>query len=190
MTDETKTGAIPSLEDWQHWTWVMGRAQQMLLEAWADSLKTGAMPGLAGPSAFDFGMPGFGAGAPADPMAMMAAGAEAWAKGLEGWGRMMGLDTSAKAEAKDRRFSASEWKDNPLFDQIRRTYLAISDRMLGTVEQIEGLDDEARRKLRFATRNFVDAMSPSNFALTNPQVLRKSIETRGENLLSGLGNML
>ena len=190
MTDETKTGAIPTLEDWQHWTWVMGRAQQMLMEAWADSLKKGAMPGLAGPSAFDFGMPGFGAGAPADPMAMMAAGAEAWAKGLEGWGRMMGLDTSAKAEAKDRRFAASEWKDNPLFDQIRRTYLAISDRMLGTVEQIDGLDDEARRKLRFATRNFVDAMSPSNFALTNPQVLRKTIETRGENLLSGLGNML
>jgi polyhydroxyalkanoate synthase len=211
MTDETKTGgAMPSLEDWQHWTWVMGRAQQMLMEAWADSLKKGdafkgwgTLPGMAGPSAFDFGMPGFGgapgeagpgsptgAAAPPDPMAMMTAGAEAWAKGLEAWGRMMGLDTAAKAEAKDRRFSASEWRENPLFDQIRRTYLTIADQMLGTVDKIEGLDDESRQKLRFATRNFVDAMSPSNFALTNPQVLKKTIDTRGENLLTGLANML
>ena len=44
MTDDTKTdtAAIPTLEDWQHWTWVMGRAQQMLMEAWADGLKQGA----------------------------------------------------------------------------------------------------------------------------------------------------
>jgi polyhydroxyalkanoate synthase len=40
MADETDSGAIPTLEDWQHWTWVMGRAQQMLMEAWAESLKT------------------------------------------------------------------------------------------------------------------------------------------------------
>ena len=189
MTDDTKPGAIPTLEDWQHWTWVMGRAQQMLMEAWADGLKSGdgfkgwgSLPGLGSGGAFDF--------AAADPTAMMTAGAEAWAKGLESWSNMMGLDTAAKAEAKDRRFSSAEWKGNPLFDQIRRTYLTIADRMLGTVEEIEGLDAETRQKLRFATRNFVDAMSPSNFALTNPQVLKATIDSRGENLLKGLANML
>ena len=57
--------------------------------------------------------------------------------------------------------------------------------MLGTVDEIEGLDAETRQKMKFATRSFVDAMSPSNFALTNPQVLKKTIETRGENLLQG-----
>jgi polyhydroxyalkanoate synthase len=191
MTDETGTGAIPTLEDWQHWTWVMGRAQQMLMEAWAESLKT-SQPWPTSPPSWGAFPPGFsgGDGPPApDPVSMMAAGAEAWAKGLESWGQMLGLQSTA-GEKKDRRFSAPEWRENPLFDQIRQTYLALSDKLLGSVDQIEGLDAETRSRLKFATRNFVDAMSPSNFALTNPQVLKKTIESRGENLLKGLANML
>jgi len=192
MADETDTGAIPTLEDWQHWTWVMGRAQQMLMEAWAESLKT-AQPWPTTPPRWGAFPPAF-FGAPdapaTDPASLMSGGAEAWAKGLEAWGRMLGLDTGKAAERKDRRFSAPEWRDNPVFDQIRQTYLALSDKLLGTVDQIEGIDDETRAKLHFATKSFVDAMSPSNFALTNPQVLKKTIETRGENLLNGLANML
>ncbi len=202
---------MPTLEDWQHWTWVMGRAQQMMMESWSAGVATErpstsfnpwAIPGYGGASAFDFGMPAFGASAgeagpgttgavpSLDPMAMMSAGAEAWAKGLENWGRMMGVDPASKSEAKDRRFAAPEWHENPLFDTIRKTYLAISDKMLGSVGEIEGLDEEARSRLNFAVRNFVDAMSPSNFALTNPQVLKRTMESRGENLLRGLANML
>jgi len=196
MNDDTKsdTTAIPTLEDWQHWTWVMGRAQQMLMEAWAQSLKT-ANPWPTSPPHWGAFPPAFfaPAGAPSaasDPMSLLGAGADAWAKGLEAWGRMLGLETGSADERKDRRFAAPEWRENPVFDQIRQTYLALSDRLLGTVEQIEGLDDEDRARLHFATKSFVDAMSPSNFALTNPQVLKKTIETRGENLLKGLANML
>jgi len=198
MADETNTtGAIPTLEDWQHWTWVMGRAQQMLMETWADGMKqgqpwpaaaAGAPPWGAFPPAFGWGVPG--QMATADPAAMMAAGAQAWAQGLETWGKMMGLDTEAKGSAKDRRFAAPEWQENPVFDTIRKTYLAVSDKLLGTVDEVDGLDDESRQKMRFAVRSFVDAMSPSNFALTNPQVLKRTMETRGENLLRGLANML
>src|SRR3954464_8252429 len=191
MTDETSSAsAIPTLEDWQHWTLVMGRAQQMLMEFWSDSLKKDQpFPGWD-PSAF-----GFGAGQPAaDPMALMTAGAQAWAKGLETWGKMLGGVTAAAAagepERKDRRFAAPEWRENPIFDTIRKSYLQISDQLLGTVDEIENVDADTREKLRFATRSFVDAMSPSNFALTNPQVLKRTLETRGENLLKGLANML
>src|SRR5687768_3094875 len=144
---------------------------------------------MASPSAFGFSMPG-GEGATVDPMALMTAGAQAWAQGLEAWGKMLGVDPASKAEAKDRRFAAPEWRDNPLFDTIRQTYLALSDKMLGSVDEIEGVDVATRHKLKFAVKNFVDAMSPSNFALTNPQVLKRTIETRGENLLKGLANML
>ncbi len=191
MANESDQSAIPTLEDWQHWTWVMGRAQQMLMEAWAESLKT-SQPWPTSPPAWGAFPPAFASGdaAPSlDPVSIMTTGAEAWAKGLEAWGRVVGLE-SKPAQDRDRRFSAPEWRDNPLFDQIRQTYLGLSDKLLGTVDEIEGLDQETRARLKFATQNFVDAMSPSNFALTNPQVLRKTIETRGENLLSGLANML
>jgi polyhydroxyalkanoate synthase len=190
MADETEaTSPIPTLEDWQHWTYVMGRAQQMLMEAWADGLKEGESWPAAPPPWGAF-PPAFGWTPAADPAALMTAGAEAWAKGLETWGKMIGLDTEAKESAKDRRFAAPEWKESPVFDTIRKTYLALSDKLLGTVEEVEGLDADSRQRARFAVRNFVDAMSPSNFALTNPQVLKRTIESRGENLLKGLANML
>jgi polyhydroxyalkanoate synthase subunit PhaC len=190
MAEDTKSAsAVPTLEEWQHWTLVMGRAQQMLMEAWAESLKKEQpFPAWSTP-AF-----GFGDGQPAsDPMALMSAGAQAWAKGLETWGKMLGGVTAAPAEErerKDRRFAAPEWRENPLFDTIRQTYLRLSDQLLGTVDEVEGVDEQTREKLRFATKSFVDAMSPSNFALTNPQVLKRTLETRGENLLKGLANML
>jgi polyhydroxyalkanoate synthase len=190
MANDTDTAnPIPTLEDWQHWTYVMGRAQQMLMEAWAEGLKEGESWPAAPPPWGAF-PPAFGWTPTADPAGLMTAGAEAWAKGLEAWGKMLGLDTDAKEGAKDRRFAAPEWKENPVFDTIRKTYLALSDKMLGTVEEIEGLDEQSRQKARFVVRSFVDAMSPSNFALTNPQVLKRTMETRGENLLKGLANML
>lgn len=190
MADEIKaTSALPTLEDWQHWTLVMGRAQQMLMEYWATSMNSEQpFPAWSTP-AFDFG----DLQSASDPMALMSAGAQAWAKGLETWGKMLGGVTPPNIDEndrKDRRFAAPEWRENPIFDTIRQTYLRLSDQLLGTVDELDGLDKETREKVRFATRSFVDAMSPSNFALTNPQVLKRTIDTRGENLLKGLANML
>ena len=174
---DTTTPPFPTLEDWQHWTLVMGRAQQMLLETWADSWKAGDPgPGLKLPQA-------------PDPMALMTAGAEAWSKGLEAWGQMLGSMTQA-ADKKDKRFAAPEWRDHPVFDTIRQSYLAISDQLMKSVDQADGLDAAAHQRLKFLTKGFVDAMSPSNFALTNPEVLKATMESRGENLLSGLRHML
>ena len=191
MANDTKTqSAIPTLEDWQHWTLVMGRAQQMMMEFWASSLKKDQPFPAWSPAAFGFG----DSESASDPMALMSAGAQAWAKGLETWGKMLGGVTAAPSadqkERKDRRFAAPEWRENPIFDTIRQSYLRVSDQLLGTVDEIEGLNPDVREKLRFGTRSFVDAMSPSNFALTNPEVLKKTLETRGENLLKGLANML
>ena len=148
MTDETTT-TVPSLEDWQHWGLVMARANQMIMEAWAENLAKGKE------------MPGFGLPVPHatnDPMAWMTAGAEAWSKGLEAWGQMLGA-TAEAGQRKDRRFASPEWSENPVFQTIKESYLAISDRLLGSVEEMEGIDAETRQKLRFATKSFVDAMS-------------------------------
>ncbi len=189
--------AATTLEDMQHWTWVMGRAQQLMMEHLAQHMGGAAKtaPDPAKAAAQWPGMALLG-----DPAKIMQAQADMWAEGLDIWQRALGGAKGAgEAGAKsaleekadsDRRFSAPEWRDNPLFDTIRQTYLLVSERLLGSVDAIEGVDEATRGKMRFMTKAFVDAMAPSNFALTNPQVLERAAETRGESLLHGLEHML
>ena len=183
--------AIPTLAEMQHWPWVMGRAQQLMMEHVAKGWGEAPPMKAADPKAFAQwpGMNLF-----ADPGRIAKAQADMWSEGLAIWQRALGGDAGPseieEKAARDKRFAASQWRENPLFDMIRQTYILISDRLLGSVDAIEGVDGKEREKLRFATRAFVDAMSPSNFALTNPLVLEKTLETKGENLLKGLENML
>jgi polyhydroxyalkanoate synthase len=196
---------VPSLEDLQHWTFVMGRAQQMMMEHLAQQMgeATGKAAEAAEPAhAERIAQSWPGMNLFSDPAKLMEQQAQLWTEGLGIWQRAF-AKAAGGAEAedaapsplaekadRDRRFSAPEWRDNPLFDTIRQTYLLISERMLGSVDAIEGLDERTRGKLRFSTRAFVDAMSPSNFALTNPLVLERAMETKGESLLNGLQHLL
>jgi polyhydroxyalkanoate synthase subunit PhaC len=90
----------------------------------------------------------------------------------------------------DRRFKDALWDDNYVFDYIKQSYLLSARWMQSMVRDVEGLDEKTSKKVDFYTRQFVDAMAPSNFALTNPEVLRTTIESGGENLLKGLSNLL
>ena len=77
-----------------------------------------------------------------------------------------------------------------MFDFIKQSYLLTSRWLVDTVNQVEGFDDKTRQKIDFYTRQFVDAMAPSNFVATNPEVLRATLESRGANLLHGLNHLL
>jgi polyhydroxyalkanoate synthase len=77
-----------------------------------------------------------------------------------------------------------------LWQNYMQSYLLSSKWLQGVAGSVEGLDDKSQKKVDFYTRQFVDAMSPTNFALTNPEVLARTIETKGENLVHGLENML
>jgi polyhydroxyalkanoate synthase len=90
----------------------------------------------------------------------------------------------------DRRFRDDAWRENEVFDFIRQSYLLSARFFQTVVRQAEGLDPKTAQKVDFYTRQFVDAMSPTNFLLTNPEVLRKTAESGGENLLKGLSNLL
>jgi polyhydroxyalkanoate synthase len=176
--------AIPTLEEVQHWTFVMGRAQQLMMEHLAGQWGEAASQAAAWPAMNWF----------ADPGKVAKAQVDLWTEGLSIWQRALGGQSGRpnleeKAD-KDKRFAAREWREHPLFDMIRQTYLLVSERLLGSVDTLEGVDEKTREKLRFMTRSFVDAMSPSNFALTNPQVIERAIETKGESLLKGLEHML
>ncbi len=107
--------------------------------------------------------------------------------------RMMG-DPAAEPvieEARgDRRFRDDAWRENEVFDFIKQSYLLSARFFLNVVDHTEGLDEKTAQKVDFYTRQFVDAMSPTNFLLTNPEVLRRTAETGGENLLKGLSNLL
>jgi polyhydroxyalkanoate synthase len=106
--------------------------------------------------------------------------------------RMLGDDPKPVVEddPKDRRFKDDAWREHEVFDFIRQSYLLSARYFRHVVEGTEGLDPKTAQKVDFYTRQFVDAMSPTNFLLTNPEVLRRTAETGGENLLRGLSNLL
>jgi polyhydroxyalkanoate synthase len=171
----------------------MGRAQQLMMEHVAKQVGEAGNKLAAAEPKLPLGTwPG--TAVYADPAKLAQAQVDMWTQGMSIWQRALGApgeatDLSEKAD-RDKRFNAPQWRDNPLFDMVRQSYILIADRLLGSVDAIEGISDKQREQLRFATQAFVDAMSPSNFALTNPLVIEKTMETRGENLLKGLEHML
>ena len=92
-------------------------------------------------------------------------------------------------EFHDKRFSSSEWRENPMSAFSAASYLLNSEFMLALADAVEAGPRE-RQKIRFAVQQMVDAMSPANFFATNPEAQKKMIETKGESLTKGLANML
>jgi polyhydroxyalkanoate synthase len=114
---------------------------------------------------------------------------ELWQRTLQ---RMMGEDAPPVAEPEkgDRRFKDEAWSEDLLFDYIKQSYLLSSRWLRGLVKETDDLDPRTKEKVEFYTRQFVSAISPSNFALTNPTVLRRARETSGQNLIEGLKHLL
>lgn len=173
MTEPT----TPTLADLQHWTLVIGRAQQMLMEHGIAMMQRAPDAGWP--------IPGF-----TDAAAQQRV-QDFWSESLGLWQRMLDpAGAAAMPPPADKRFRGEAWSENPVFDWVRRSYLLLSDHLLRGVDALEGVDPRRKEQLRFATRGFVEAMSPANFAFTNPEVIARTIETRGENLLAGLRHML
>ena len=90
----------------------------------------------------------------------------------------------------DTRFKDEDWQTNFVFDYVKQSYLIAARHIHDVVSGVEGLPDESKKKVDFFTRQYVDALAPSNFALTNPQVLRETMKSGGTNLVKGLKNLL
>ncbi len=108
------------------------------------------------------------------------------------WMKLLGHEVEPVAQpAKgDSRFRDSDWSDNFLFDYMKQSYLIAARHIQHAVAGVEGLSPESEKKVAFFTRQYVDALAPSNFALTNPQVLRETLASGGQNLVKGLNNLL
>ena len=86
---------------------------------------------------------------------------------------------------KDARFSDPEWTENPFFDALRQSYLATTDWAQRMVREADGVDDHTRHKAEFYVKQIANAVSPSNFVLTNPELLRETFASNADNLVRG-----
>ncbi len=91
---------------------------------------------------------------------------------------------------KDRRFADPKWREQPFFALVHQTYLLLAEQLLALADRTEGVDPARREQMKFAVRTLVEALSPANFPLTNPLVLQKAIETKGESLAKGFEHLL
>jgi polyhydroxyalkanoate synthase len=103
--------------------------------------------------------------------------------------RMRADPKDTRAALPDRRFSASEWAENPAAALTAQVYLLNARTLLQMAESVEG-DEKTRQRIRFAVQQWIDAASPSNFLALNPEAQRKAIETHGESIAKGLSHLL
>ncbi len=130
-----------------------------------------------------------------DPSAVLKAQLKFWTGMTELWvqsaNRLTGLQKNEPAASNaDRRFQHEAWVKEPTFEYIKESYLFISDWMQNISEDARGLSEHDRKKIQFNTRQFASAISPTNFVWSNPEVLEKTLESGGENLVNGFNNLL
>jgi polyhydroxyalkanoate synthase len=172
---------------------MMGESAHQWQQSWSDWLGTGARIGrdqTAG-NADEAGTPAVRF----DPEKVLDAQAELWRDFQSLWlnttARLMGQEAPAVIvpESGDHRFRDAEWNDNPLFDFFKQSYLLHSRWLCRTLADVEGLDERGVQGLEFMGRQIVDALAPTNFAHTNPAVLREARDTKGESLMRGMRNL-
>ena len=90
----------------------------------------------------------------------------------------------------DRRFKAEEWEENPLFDYLKQLYLLQGNTLMQMIKDTDGLEEHTRQKVEYFVRQYVNAMSPTNFPSMNPAVINKTLETGGSNLTHGIEQLM
>src|ERR1700741_1015099 len=133
---------------------------------------------------------------PANPAAMATLSMNLWLDysrlWQSSWMKLFGVDTGPVAEPEkgDARFRDEDWSKNFLFDLIKQSYLISARHIREAVAGVHGLPQDSEKKVAFFTRQYVDALSPSTFLLTTPQVRPETLASGGQNLVRGLNNLL
>ena len=106
--------------------------------------------------------------------------------------KLMGQQSAPIAEPArgDRRFKHEDWQNNFLYDYIKQSYLIAAKHLHASIAGVEGLDGQTAKKVDFYTRQYIDALAPTNFVATNPEVMRETLASGGQNLVRGFANLL
>src|SRR4051812_34160078 len=110
------------------------------------------------------------------------------------WSRVLGEPTTPSkdidaAEKRDRRFAAPAWREQPYFAFIKDAYLLCAEYLTELASLVQ-LPPFEKQRFEFATRQYLDAIAPTNYPATNPEVLRRALETDGASLLHGFANLV
>ncbi len=193
---------IPKAGELAEWAKAGGQLQKMWLEFLAHQAKQTAESASAGANPLD----------PAQWMVMTQSLLKQVASGpvettsrlaqesLQLWQGVLGQyaagaapeasDQAAELPRSDRRFKDPAWREHPAFTLLHQTYLMLAEHFQRSVRSMKGIGGEQRKQLEFAINALVEAMSPDNFLLTNPVVLKRTIETRGQNLVRGMQHLI
>lgn len=133
-----------------------------------------------------------------NPQQLIDAQVSFWTNWVELWQQtterfLEGKTISAdlyEPEAGDRRFRSPLWHESAVFDFIKQSYLLTSSSIKDLVHKTEGMDKAAKQKVEFYTKQYLDALAPTNFLLTNPEVIQETIASNGQNLVNGLENLI
>lgn len=122
-------------------------------------------------------------------MSFMTQQAELWQNATKA---LLGskVESVVSEERNDKRFKDSEWSENPVYNYLKQSYLLSSNMMQDTVNSLHFDDPKAEEQVKFYTRQYISSVSPTNNALTNPEVCRDILESKGENLIKGLQNFM
>jgi polyhydroxyalkanoate synthase len=112
-----------------------------------------------------------------------------WAEAFSQMLTLVGVPSSVEPGRGDKRFKDEAWRETPYYDLLRQSYLLGSKQLKDFVEQAQ-VDEKSKLQLRFYARQFIDAMSPSNFPATNPDVIRTAIKSRSTSLVAGMQNFI
>ncbi len=194
MTQNTSSEALPKSAEWmQDWTDVSQKMFQAALQHYAELFKGSSMDPFNIASAYMEMMLGFWK----DPSALLKAQQRYLTDSLRLWQytttRMMGgegIDPVIAPGRGDNRWRDQEWSQNLVFDYIKQSYLLAARCVEDAMDGADHLPEKDARRLAFFAKQFVDAMSPTNYPTTNPEVLRTTLEKRGENLVQGLQNFV
>lgn len=178
---------------------VSGRGQQVIQEFFVkntDALKFGAAPKAADPLNVGEAYQEMMSAMAADPGTVMQRQFNLWgdyARLMATMGRRMAgedVKPAIEPEPGDKRFSHPAWRDNPMLDFVKQSYLTYAKWLRTTVQQLEGMDEHGKKKAEFFTQQFIDALAPTNFPILNPEVVETTIASKGENILKGVKNLL
>ncbi|MEZ9176978.1 class I poly(R)-hydroxyalkanoic acid synthase [Vibrio kanaloae] len=123
------------------------------------------------------------------PAVLLQLQSQWWEQQLKIWqnAALMGNTESVIAEDRsDKRFIDEAWKNDPFYSFIKQSYLLFSKSYIDTINSIEGIDEKTKERVAFFSRQAINALSPSNFIATNPELMKLTLERNGENLLDGL----